>query len=58
MPWWVQAALDWFPAVILGLIGSYLLELPTGATLLLILIIAGITRVLTRLWQRVRAGAK
>jgi hypothetical protein len=56
MPWWVQAGLDWFPAVIMGLIGGYVLELPIGATLLLILIIAGITRVLIRLWQRMRAG--
>jgi hypothetical protein len=56
MPWWLQASLDWFPALIIGLGISFWLDLPLGATLLTILIIAGISRVTTKLWQRARGG--
>jgi hypothetical protein len=54
MPWWLTFALDWFPAVLVALAITWWLELPLGATLVVFLLIAGVTRVSVRAWKRAR----
>jgi hypothetical protein len=54
MPWWLTFALDWFPAVLVALAITWWLDLPLGATLVVFLLIAGVTRVSVRAWKRAR----
>jgi hypothetical protein len=56
MPWWLTLALDWFPAVLVALLAKWWLELPLGATVLVFLIVVGVTKVAQRLVRAARGG--
>lgn len=57
MPWWIQAGIDWFPALALGLVVAWLLDLPVGAAVLLTLLIAAFWRLGARALRGLRGGA-
>jgi hypothetical protein len=56
VPWWLTLALDWFPAVLVALLMAWWLDLPLGATVLVFLIVVGITKVAQRLVRAARGS--
>lgn len=52
MPWWLSFALDWFPAVLVALAAMWWLELPIGASIVVFLLVVGISRLVQRLLRR------
>ena len=56
MPWWLTLALDWFPAVVVAMLAAWWLDLPLGATVLVFLIVVGVTKVVQRVVRAARGS--